>query len=213
MIHRASLYGAVLFTVAILGCTSTSFVSSWRAPDATPLQVKGAKVVAVAMIESEASRRVAEDRMAKELTARGAVGMPMYKILPDATPESEAQARDLLEGEDIAGLVVLRPIATDEEIVVSPDLYRGPRYDGYWGGYYGYGWSAPWAWGADVAAGAPEIRTNTIVWIETLIYSLRQNKLVWAGQSRTTNPDSVDELVAEVSGKAAEQMEQMGLIR
>ena len=45
-----------------------------------------------------------------------------------------------------------------------------------------------------VATGG-EIRTNTIVTIETLIYSFRQNKLVWGAQSRTTNPRDVEKVV------------------
>ena len=122
---RTSLGMAALAGAAALGCATTSFVSSWKAPDATPLQVKGAKVVAVAMFESESARRVAEDTIARELSERGAVGMPMYKILPDKSPESERQARDALEGQDVAGVVVMRPIATDKKIVISPGAYTG----------------------------------------------------------------------------------------
>jgi hypothetical protein len=203
-------FGGATLAAIVLGCAATSFVSSWKAPDAAPLQLRGAKVVAVVMDTSEASRRVAEDRMARELTERGAVGIPMYKILPDTSPESEAAARDALEGQNIAGLVVMRPIGTDQEIVVTPGMYTGPRYGAYWGGYYGFGWAEPW--GMEPTSGA-EVRINQVVWVETLIYSLRQNKLVWAGQSRTTNPATVDELVTELADETAAELEKMGLIR
>ncbi len=200
-----SVRGAVLAAATLLGCAPTSFVSSWKAPDATPLRLRGAKVVAVVMDVSEASRRVAEDRLAQELSERGAIGIPMYKILPDTSPESEAEARDALEGMDIAGVVVLRPMGSEQEVVATPS-YAGPRYGAYWGGYYGFGWMTPWR--GDLV----DIRTNRVVWVETLIYSLRQNKLVWAGQSRTTNPDDVDELVAELSDQVAEELEKQGLL-
>ena len=59
----------------------------------------------------------------------------------------------------------------------------------------------------------PEVHTHDIVYVETLIYSLRQNKLVWAGQSRTTDPDSVDELVSELADAAAAQLENAELIK
>jgi hypothetical protein len=199
-----SVRGAAVAMATLLGCATTSFVSSWKAPDAAPLRLSGAKVVAVVMDTTESSRRVAEDRLAQELTQRGAVGMPMYKILPDTSPESEAEARDALEGMDIAGVVVMRPIATEQELVVTPS-YAGPRYGAYWGGYYGFGWMEPWGSVSDV-------RTNRVVWVETLIYSLRQNKLIWAGQSRTTNPDDVDALVAELSDKVAEELKEQGLL-
>jgi hypothetical protein len=57
-----------------------------------------------------------------------------------------------------------------------------------------------------------EIRTNTIVSIETLIYSLRQNKLVWGGQSRTTNPRDVDKVVSKLAKDVAKQLQTEGLL-
>jgi hypothetical protein len=82
-------------------------------------------------------------------------------------------------------------------------------YGGYYGGYYGHGWGA--TWGPPTMSGG-EIRTDTIVIVETLVYSLKQNKLVWGGQSRTTNPQDVDELVSELAAAVAEELEKQGLI-
>ena len=77
-------------------------------------------------------------------------------------------------------------------------------YGGYWGGYYGYGWGG--------AYGGTEIRTDTIVIVETLVYSLKQNKLVWAGQSKTTNPSKIDAFVKEVAAGAGKEMRKLGLL-
>jgi hypothetical protein len=189
--------------VMCAACASTPFVSSWRAPDAEPLQIRGAKVAAVAMIEQIASRRVAEDAIARELTARGAIGVPMYAIYTDEDPTDEPAARAALEREGYTGLVVFRPVGTEQEIVATPP-YGGPAYSMYWGGYYGFGWGMPWY--------SAEIRTYTVVSVETLVYSLRQNKLVWGGQSTTTNPSSVDRLVHDTASKVAKELERQGLL-
>jgi hypothetical protein len=185
------------------GCASTPFVSSWRAPDAEPLQIAGARVAAVAMIDQVASRRAAEDAIALELTARGAMGVPMYMIYTDEDPTDEPAARAALEREGYTGLVVFRPVGTEQEIVATP-AFAGPAYGSYWGGYYGYGWGMPWY--------GQEIRTYTIVSVETLVYSLRQNKLVWGGQSATRNPSSVDRLVHDTAGKVVKELERQGLL-
>lgn len=184
-------------------CASTPFVSSWRAPDAEPLQIVGAKVAAVAMIDQVASRRAAEDAIARELTARGAVGVPMYTVYPNESPSDEPAAREALEREGFTGLVVFRPVSTEHEIVSTP-MYWGPGYSMYWGGYYRYGWGMPW-YGA-------EVHTNTVVSVETLVYSLRQNMLVWGGQSTTTNPSSVDRLVRDTAQKVTKELERQGLL-
>jgi len=84
----------------------------------------------------------------------------------------------------------------------------GPTYGGFYGGYYPYGWGG--AYGGAVVGG--DIRTNTIVTIETLVYSLRQNKLVWGGQSKSTNPSSVDKLIRETAEKTARELQRQGLL-
>ena len=194
--------------LALVGCTS-AFVSTWKAPDAQPFQLQGAKVAAVVMMRNEASRRAAEDTLAREITARGAQGVPMYQILPDGRPENEAQAKAALEKAGMAGAVVMRPVSIDKEVRSTPVTYSGGYYGSYYGGYYGHGWGSPWGMG--VASGG-EIRTDTIVTIETLIYSLRQNKLVWGAQSRTTNPREVEKLVHNLAGDVAEELAKQGLI-
>jgi hypothetical protein len=84
-------------------------------------------------------------------------------------------------------------------------MYAGPRYRPYWGGYYGYGWGGAWAGGTD-------IRTDTIVTVETLVYSLKQYTLIWAGQSKTTNPTQVESFVQELAESAAKEMKKAGLL-
>lgn len=198
-----------LLVAAVAACSSTpSFVSSWRAPDAQPLEIKGARVAAVVMVSSEASRRVAEDKLAQEITARGGVGIPMYAIYPDTAPTNEPQARAALEKAGMLGVVVIRPVSADQEIVATPATYAQPTYRGYWDGYYGAGWGTPWG----TAISASEIRTNTIVRVETLVYSLKQNKLVWAGQSRLANPSNIDRTIKQLSAAAALELQKQGLL-
>jgi hypothetical protein len=190
-------------TLLCAACASTPFTSSWRAPNAEPLQIVGAKVAVVAMIDQISSRRAAEDAIARELTARGAVGIPMYTVYPNANPSDEPSARAALEGQGFTGLVVFRPVSSEQEIVSTP-TYSGPGYSMYWGGYYAYGWGMPWY--------GVQIQTNTVVSVETLVYSLRQNMLVWGGQSTAMNPPSVDRLVHETAQAVTKELQRQGLL-
>jgi hypothetical protein len=194
-------------TLAMLtaACASTSMSSSWRAPDAEPFgPLQGETVVAMVMAKNAATRRAAEDSLAREISRNGAKGIPGYTIVDDNMVSNEAAARAAVEKTGAAGVVVMRPVSSDKEIVSTPTTYAGPRYGPYWGGYYGYGWGGAW--------GATEIRTNTIVSVETLVYSLKQNKLVWAGQSKTTNPSNVDSFIRELARTAAREMRKAKLL-
>jgi hypothetical protein len=77
-------------------------------------------------------------------------------------------------------------------------------YGGYWGGYYPYGWSTAYSPGYAI--------TETYVVIETLVYDLKQNTLLWAGTSKTTDPNSADQLIAQLVKKGAEEMRRAGLV-
>jgi hypothetical protein len=201
MVGTGMVLGMALVSAA---CATTGFTSTWRAPDAQPFEPKGARVVALVMNANEAQRRSAETALARELTALGAVGIPMHTIAPEANPSSEAQVRAAVEKEGATAVVVMRPTGSRQEISSTSTMYAGPSYGGFWGGYYGYGWGAPY--------GGTEIRTDTIVSIETLVYSLRQNKLVWAGQSNTTNPANVESFVEEIVAAAVRELRREKLL-
>jgi hypothetical protein len=155
------------------------------------------------MIDQVAARRLAEDAIARELTARGAVGVPMYSIYADEDATDEPAVRAALEREGYTGLVVFRPVGEKREYVAAPP-YVGPEYSMYWGGYHGYGWAMPWY--------GPEIVSYRVVYVETLVYSLRQNRLVWGGQSTAMNPSGVDRLVHETAANVANELQRQGLL-
>lgn len=186
--------------LVLAACSTTAFHSTWKAPEAKPVSARGEKVIALVVSANQASRRAAEDALARELTRRGAVGIAAYTVLGDADLKNEAQIKGAFEKAGAAGVVVLRPVGKEKEVYTTPSVYMGPSYGTLWGGYYPGAWSAP------------QVHTNTIVIVETLVYSLRQNKLVWAGESRTTNPSDVDAFVQELAAEAVEAMKKQGVL-
>jgi hypothetical protein len=196
--------------LCLSACASSGFVSSWKAPDAVPLEVQGAKVAAVVMMKDQASRRIAEDTLAREISARGAKGIAMYTLLPDAEPSMEAATRAALEKEGVLGIITMRPVSSEEKIQVTPFAEPDIAYRSFWGGYYGRGWGRPWI--SPIGIGN-ELSVDTVVSVETMVYSLRQNKLVWTGTSKTTNPPRVQKFVERLSAAVAAELEKQGLIK
>jgi len=199
--------------VAILAsaCESSPWVSTWKAADAQPVHVTGEKVVAVVMINDRSTRRTAEDTLAAEITKRGAQGVAMYTLQDDdAKPSAEAATRAAVEKAGAAGIVVMRPVRRDKDVTVTPVTTYSPMYGSYWGGYYGYGWGSPWMAGP-VTMGN-DVRIDDVVYVETLVYSLKQNKLVWSGQSKTTNPPNIDRFVKLLADEVSRELNKEKLI-
>jgi len=208
----------LLCTAALLGlgaCASNSvpdsgsaFIDSWKDPAAQPLQVRGAKVVAVVMIQDQKARQRAEDALAREITALGAQGVAMYSIAPgDESPkEGETKTRAAVEAIGAKGVVVMRPVDVNHRAVQTATPSSNELYGGYWGGYYGIGWGDPW-----IDKG-PDVRTDLVATVETFVFSLPQNKLVWTGTSETINPSSAEKFVHQLAADAVKELQRQGLI-
>lgn len=204
---RSAKLGLVLAVSMAAACASTSFHSSWKNPAAQPGSFQGKKVAALIISKEEGVRYGAEDALAQELKARGIVAIPAYSLIPKELVQDKEKAKEFLTQAQVAGVVAMRVVGKDKQVSGSPGGYWGsPYYATFWGsGYYGWGWGGVYDPGY--------LRTDTIVVVETLIYSLEQDKLVWAGQSETTNPSKVGPFIKELVAKVATEVRKQGLVQ
>ena len=202
---RIGLTAAV--ALGLVACASTTrFDSTWKAPEAGPLNFRGRKVAALVISDNTATRFSAEDLLARELRARGVEGIPAYDLIPQSETRDKDRARTLFNQAGIAGVVVLRAAGVQKEIVSSGGYWSIPSYGSFWGvGYYGYGWNA--------VNDGTRVHTDTIVRVETMVYDLEADKLVWAGLSESTNTSKAETLIKELVATAAAEMKKQGLIR
>jgi len=192
-------------TIAVAAVAATTLRSTWKAPDAQPGTFRGKKVVTLFVSPDEQERRAVEGLLADELTKRGAQGVPAVSLVPAEEIREEAKVRPRLAAAGVAGAVVFRTVSEDRKLGHLGTYYGGKTYASLWGGYWGVGWDGVYAPGVLIA--------QYDVHVEVLVYSLEQNKLLWAGQSSTTNPRSADQLVRDVVKKVASEMKKAGLIQ
>ena len=194
-------------TLMLTACASTTFVSTWKAPDAQGVDPSGKKVAAVYMSTNESSRRAAEDVLARKLTEHGAQGVPAYTLIDTAVATDVERTKKQLSEAGVDGVVILRVLGEKERTRVT---YTGAPY-GYapyyrhFSSYWGFGWGAPYS--------PAEVTTTTELSIETLVYSLTRDELLWAGTSRTTDPGKIASLVDEIADAAAKEMTRQGVLK
>jgi hypothetical protein len=172
-------------------------------------------VAAVVVTPNESSRRAAEDALVRELNARGARGVPSYSFLPTESlkEKDREKARAVAKGEfdkaGVDGAVVMRVVSADKEVTYSPGMAYTP---GVWGSpYYGsfYGYYGGWGMAYDPGY----LRTDTIVAVETTVYSLKQDRMLWGGMSETVNPSKADAFMRELAKGIAKEMKKAGLLQ
>jgi len=193
---KTGLVAVVALCVAASAyAAKTKFHSVWKEPTASNLDLKGQKVAAVVVTPNPEAAREAEGLLARELTKRGAVGIPAYDLLPPKEPRDKAKAKAAFEQKGIVAAVVMRAGAGAQQgsYATSASLWVTN------GGFVGYD--------------AGYLRNETKVLVETLVYDLRTDKLVWVGLSDTTNPKGIDALIKNLVKAAGAEMKKQGLIR
>lgn len=212
--HAMARWTALAVGILGIGCStsSTQILNPWKDPSAQPLTVKaGDTVVAMVISRTESTRRSGETALAAELERHGVKAVPSYTLIPTDQVNDQPAALAKIRETGAAAVVVMRPRPVKQETTIVPPSYAGPPGPYYmggpygaWGPYYGYGWDAAYSPGYVV--------TDQIVQIEILVFDLRQEKLVWAGMSQTTNPPALEAFMRDLVDAAGAEMAREGVI-
>lgn len=185
------LFSLALSALVLAGCgTSTSVDGTWTAPNADKLNFR--KVLVVAATPDGSLRRSAEDAMKAEV--RSAEAVTSYSLIGDTQQLKDADALlAVLRNGGFDGVIVVRLVAERTEITASPEgIYPEPyrMFRGYYSPRFAL---SPFYYDSG------RITTDRIVQLETNIYEVAGERLVWSGVTSTRNPSSVQQLIQEAA--------------
>ena len=186
---------AILALVALAGCSSTKVVTQWQAPEVTRLQFK--KILALALAPETSLRHVAEEELCLQVAPVEC--KPAYFVVPEAMMQQKDAAKALVQRAGFDGAVVFRVVSAKENVTYVPPTY-GPTFWGY------YGYAAP------MMAQPGYYRSDQVVRVETSIYSLSEDRLLWVATTESMNPKSVADLVEEVAAAVRKELQRQGLV-
>lgn len=159
--------------------------------------------MALAISGDAKRRRDAETYLAYELSIRGANGISSYTLI-GFDNHTVDYARTRFKEAGANGVVVMRLVGHDQTTISDPGGFSGSVYGSFGSYYSSYGMSVSYSSGYE--------HTESEVRIETLIYSLNPDKLLWAGTSRTSNPEGLQELITEVADAVSREVRKQGLV-
>jgi hypothetical protein len=167
---------ALLFFVALLAaaCASTSLRDSWTDPNFRGGPFR--KLMVVGVSNTPVNRRVFEDSFAAKLKAVGVDAVRSYEVLPQSgtIPQQAFDAAARQSGADGLLMVHVKAVDTKTQVTSIPQ----PVMMGYYGAYMG--WTS-----------VPQITQYDLATIETNLYDVASDRLVWSGITETFNPGSV----------------------
>ncbi len=196
---------ALLAAALLVACaTKTEVALEWRNPDFGSGGFSNFFVIGVG--EDHTARRVFEDHFVELLRARGVAAEPSYRPLPATTKLSEQNLTRALRGGRHDAVLITRLLGEEKSTEVVPArTYTVPR--GHGGGYYGY-----YGRSYDVVHEPGYTVQRTLVRLETNLYDVASQELVWSGQSETRDPRSVADGIDSMTAAVAARLSEQGLI-
>lgn len=201
--HILVFFTTCICTVFFNSCSSTHIASSWRDPDKHIHANDWKKVLVMALLRNETNRRSAEDEMAKYLNGKG---ITSYSYLDENFNRKDEQAlRSRIKKDGFDAAITMRLIDVDKEKVYTPQqYYMYPMYYDDFITYYYRNW---------MYYNLPGYYTVTKKFIiETIIYSIKEDKIIWSGITETYDPKGVKRLTSEITRTLRNKMRQEGFI-
>lgn len=190
---------SVLLLLALLlgaGCSTVRLTDTWRAPDVERFNF--ARLVTVAIAPGAIDRDKAEDEMAALLDELnlGTTNVPLHKVLPELSLNDIEHAKETLRLAGFDGALVVR-------VVGGASRFRYQSLSG-----------------TSSITGSPHDRTPDIAFdssrdlvrLETIIYSLKENRLIWSGMSTAIRHRSVARLMSSLASEVQQALEREGLL-
>jgi hypothetical protein len=171
----------VLFLLS--ACATTTTTNVWRDP---AYQGPVKKVLVMGISQKKGIQRFFEDEFFRQLKQRGTDAVSGYSVLPyDEKMDKDfiaAKAREI--GADV--VLVTRPIGRKTERTYVPgQAYAVPGSYYRWGSYYGHAYSSGY------------VVEDEYVYLETNLFDVATEKLIWSAESETVILASDHELITE----------------
>jgi hypothetical protein len=198
------LYFLILSLIIILvSCSSSNKISnSWKNPDIGEELIKFQTVAVFAMMKNPDMRMDVEEALASQMP--NTIAVPSYKMVTNEELADINAVKQKLSERGMEGALVLSVRNVNQQTsYYSSGMYPSAYYS--FGGYYNYAWNYmydPYMYST----------TNVYVDLEILIYSIKNDQLIWYGESTSVNPEGIQQTISELAVSVKNQLVEDGLL-
>lgn len=201
----------ILSVLFIAACSKTKLSQTWSDPSGTTTYND---IMVVAISDSEQLRRAYETYFADHLSDRGMESIASYKVIShkadmQLNEKDRSSFREIIEAaiinSDVDAVLITHLVSIEEQ-----DVYRsepayaigygaayGPTYytTSYYSNVYGYH-----GYVTTYVSQPGYFDHESTYTLETNLYDVKTEELVWTTRSRTFAPESMDESIKEITG-------------
>jgi hypothetical protein len=207
MMKKIGFFSVMLIIIPcfLAACTtasrsSTVMTDTWK--DKT-YQGKPQKIVVIMVARYPDTRNMFEDRFVGELNNRGNNAFQSYSVIPYEQLRDKELVKSKIKSSDADTVLISRLVDTKTIESYNPGIIYvvpDPYYD--WWGYYAVVF-ADYGYTGDVS----------VAYIETNIYDVKTEKLIWSGHSKTERTYGEQELINAFIQRIIKKLSSAGLIK
>jgi hypothetical protein len=201
--HMTFALGIVLL---VSSCANTKISQSWVEPDH---KKEYQNLLIIGIAESEQNRRAYESYFVEDLKTIGINAEASYRLIKSNQKIDRETITKAIDGLGIDGVIVTHLLAVDEETIYRPTMNYSPMYGGaYYGGLYSY-----YPHVNTYVTSPGYYTTHETYTIETNLYDVESEELVWSARTRTFAPESTDEVIVDLTKLLIKDMADKDIIK
>ena len=194
---------SLIVSTALVSCgPSTKIEKTWMEPGASVSASAPNKALVIAMVKDETSRRVIEDQLVKRISTPSTASYTLISTDMLKEASDEALKKVITDGK-FTHVLLMRLADVEKETSYVPGTTTS-FYGGY-GRYYGYG--------AGMYSTPGYYTTDKNYFVETTVYSINPDKLIWTGTTKTVNPSKLNKAVNDIADVVTEKMTKDGFLK
>jgi len=203
--------GMTVILLLIAACSSTTMSGSWSDPAFTK-KIKNVYIIGIA--KNETSRRIFEDTFAQQLTVQGVKAVSSYADLPNSQAANRETIIQRMTADGCDSVLLTKLIGTRKETVTSPGRVSGYNSSPYYGGRGSYynSWGSYYGRRTDVVYTPATSTDFVILTIESVLYDLATEEMIWSGQLETIVEDNLEKMVQDFVHIVSKDLAEKGII-
>jgi hypothetical protein len=198
LIHHLRVLSVLIALSLQAACTHMKFTEVWIDENHSAHPYRNVLVIGIA--DTRGNREDFETYFVNQLNAAGVDALASIKILPDTTKIDRESVLAAIDGLGIDSAIVTHMTSIKEEEYVIPSRRIGVVYGhGYGPGYYNYSMYDYYPYVSHYVTLPGYYNTHHTVSLETNLYDISNEKLVWSGKSAQFAPESVDDVIVQLT--------------
>lgn len=183
----------LVMATALASCSTTSLIQSWKDAELTH-SYKHLMIIGIS--DSQQTRQLYEKHFVAELKKINVTATPSYQLIDSKQKVNRETVVAAIKETDIDAVLVTYLVSADAEIK-HRDSPLGASYSGT-------------AEGSEISAtivtNRGSSRTEEVFVLKNDLYETQTKTLVWSVQTETVGPDSIDQVITEVTALLIDRM-------